>query len=248
MAAPAQIRSDCFIWKASSEKENFNRIPEFKNKDFNSDFLHITTNNTIEGTQWQSFENLSVSTFADVSSDILSRKINYNQFDLLYASTHKNLGIAGSTVVLIKKHLIEKINENVPNVFNFKKHVEANSIYSTPDVFAVYILSLMLRWTKKQSLEKIFADNILKAKTLYETIDSNSKFIAPVAIKSRSIANVVFSAVDKSIEKDFIEKAAQQGFINIAGHRSVGGFRASIYNAMPQQGVEDFAAFVKNYW
>ncbi len=232
---------------ASSENRHYNYIPSFVTKNIDAEYLHITTNNTIEGTQWKNFEKFNIPLFADMSSDILSRKINYNQFDFIYASTHKNLGTAGSNIVLLKKNLLEKINENVPAIFNFKNHVDAKSIYSTPSVYAVFISLLMLRWMKKQTLKNIFANNNLKAKMLYEAIDANPNFICEVEKEFRSQMNIVFKAKEKLLEEKFMHSAASNEIINIAGHRTAGGFRASIYNAMPMAGVEKLAALIRNF-
>ena len=232
---------------ASSENKHYSYIPSIETKKIEAEYLHITTNNTIEGTQWKTFEAVDIPVFADMSSDMLSRKINYNQFDFIYASSHKNLGTAGCTIVLMKKHLLKKINENVPAIFNFKNHIEAKSIYSTPSVYAVFISLLMLRWIKKQTLTNIFEANNLKAKMLYEAIDSNSNFICEVEKEFRSEMNVVFKAKEKSVEDKFMHLAASDGIINIAGHRTAGGFRASIYNAMPIMGVEKLAALIRNF-
>ncbi len=232
---------------ASSENKHYSYIPSIVAKNLESEYLHITTNNTIEGTQWKNFEAVDIPVFADMSSDMLSRKINYNQFDFIYASAHKNLGTAGCTIVLIKKNLLEKINENVPAIFNFKNHVDAQSIYSTPSVYAVYVSLLMLRWIKKQTLKNIFSNNELKAKILYEAIDGNNNFISEVEKEFRSEMNVVFKAREKSVEQKFIHLTSTNQIINISGHRTAGGFRAAIYNAMPMEGVEKLAALIRDF-
>jgi phosphoserine aminotransferase len=231
---------------ASSYLSNYNTIPEIVEFDNDAEFLHITHNNTIEGTQFDEIPNAQIPLFADMSSSLLSKEINYNQFDFVYASTHKNAGTAGCTIVFIKKYLLEKINENCPSVFNFKKNVEANSTYSTPSVYAVYISLLMLRWMKKQTLEKIFIQNKLKAELIYKTIDESKIFNNWVAKKYRSPMNVTFNC-DEKYQQSFIDFAAKQNITNIIGHRSVGAFRASMYNAMPLAGVEKLVDVIKKF-
>ena len=225
---------------ASSEFNNYTSIPELNEIDNKAEFLHITHNNTIEGTQFDEIPKTEIPLFVDMSSSLLSKEINYNQFDFIYASTHKNTGTAGCTIVFIKKHLLEKINPTCPSVFNFKKNIEANSIYSTPSVYAVYVSLLMLRWMEQQTLEKIFLQNKLKAELIYKTIDESKIFKNRVEKKYRSPTNIVFGCESKH-QQSFIDFAAKQNIINIAGHRSVGAFRASIYNAMNLNCVEKLA-------
>lgn len=225
---------------ASSEFNNYTSIPELNEIDNQAEFLHITHNNTIEGTLFDEIPKSSIPLFADMSSSILSKSMDYNQFDFIYASTHKNTGTAGCTIVLIKKYLLEKINPTCPSVFNFKKNIEANSIYSTPSVYAVYLSLLMLRWMKQQTLEKIFLQNKLKAELIYKTIDESKIFNNIVEKKYRSQTNIVFGC-DAKFEKPFIDFAKQKNIINIAGHRSVGTFRASMYNALNLNCVEQLA-------
>lgn len=231
---------------ASGELNNYNKIPENFEVDNNAEFLHITHNNTIEGTQFDTIPKAEIPLFADMSSSLLSKEINYNQFDFIYASTHKNAGTAGCTIVFIKKHLLDKINIDCPSVFNFRKNIEANSIYSTPSVYAVYVSLLMLKWMKKETLSKIFLQNKLKAELIYKTIDESKIFNNSVAKNNRSPMNIVFNC-DSKHETSFLEFAAQQNIINISGHRSVGAFRASMYNAMSLNCVEHFANTMKNF-
>ncbi|MEY4876766.1 MAG: hypothetical protein RL708_1915 [Bacteroidota bacterium] len=225
---------------ASSEFNNYTSIPELIEIDNQAEFLHITHNNTIEGTQFDEIPKPTIPLFADMSSSLLSKAIDYNQFDFIYASTHKNTGTTGCTIVFIKKYVLEKINISCPSILNFKKNVEANSIYSTPSVYAVYVSLLMLRWMKQQTLEKIFIQNKLKAELIYKTIDESKIFNNWVVKKYRSPMNVIFNC-DEKYQQPFIDFAAKQNIINIVGHRSVGAFRASMYNAMELHCVEKLA-------
>ncbi|MFM2226502.1 MAG: hypothetical protein RJA07_2704 [Bacteroidota bacterium] len=231
---------------ASGYLNNYNTIPNIVELDNQAEFLHITHNNTIEGTQFDEIPQSAISLFADMSSSLLSKAIDYNQFDFVYASTHKNTGTAGSTIVFIKKYLLKKINNNCPSVFNFKKNVEANSIYSTPSVYSVYVSLLMLRWMKQQTLEKIFIQNKLKAELMYKTIDESKIFNNWVEKKYRSPMNIVFNC-DEKYQQPFIDFTAKQNIINIIGHRSVGAFRASIYNAMGLYCVEKLTNTMKEF-
>jgi phosphoserine aminotransferase len=231
---------------ASSQNKQYASIPEITEFDNEAEFLHITHNNTIEGTQFDTIPSSKIPLFADMSSSLLSKAIDYNQFDFIYASTHKNTGTAGCTIVFIKKHLLEKINKNCPSVFNFKKNVDANSIYSTPSVYAVYVSLLMLRWMKQQTLEKIFIQNKFKAELIYKTIDESGIFNNWVDKKYRSPLNIIFSC-DEKYEQAFIDFAAKQNIINIVGHRSIGAFRASMYNAMELNCVEKLANAMKEF-
>jgi phosphoserine aminotransferase len=231
---------------ASSESEQYVTIPEFHGFTDDVKFLHITHNNTIEGTQYVEIPSVNVPLFADMSSSILSTEMDYNQFDFVYASTHKNLGTAGCTIVFIKKYLLNNTNSNCPSICSFKKNVEANSIYSTPPVYAVFTSLLMLRWTKQQSLEKLFYNNKAKAKLLYDAIDESKIFSNSVVKKYRSSMNVVFNC-DEKLQSTFIDFAKSNGVINITGHRSVGAFRASMYNAMPIAGVEKLVSVMKEF-
>jgi phosphoserine aminotransferase len=243
--AETNLVSDAKI-VASSATNNYCTIPENFEMDNSAEFLHITHNNTIEGTQFDAVPISKIPLFADMSSSLLSKEINYNQFDFIYASTHKNTGIAGCTIVFIKKHLLAKVNENCPSVFNFKKNIAANSVYSTPSVYAVYVSLLMLRWMKNETLSKIFLQNKLKAELIYNALDESKLFENNVNQKFRSNTNIVFSCT-KKYEQPFLEFAASKGIINIAGHRSVGAFRASIYNAMPLIGVEKLVDMMKEF-
>ncbi len=232
----------------SSKEKNYTFLP----KDFavpnDSKYLHITTNNTIYGTQWQKIPATSNSMIADMSSDILSRDMDFNAFDLIYAGAQKNIGAAGVTVVIVNKNILGKVKRNIPTMMDYRNHIEEGSMLNTPPVFAVYTCMLTLRWLKKQggvkAIEKI---NNEKAALLYAEIDRNSLFKGTVEKEDRSKMNVCFVMNDSSKEAAFLQYATEKGIIGIKGHRSVGGFRASLYNAMPLSSVEVLVDLMKAF-
>jgi phosphoserine aminotransferase len=184
---------------------------------------------------------------ADMSSDIFSRDIDYSLFDVIYAGTQKNMGIAGATVVVIKKSILGRIHRPIPKMIDYRVQIENGSMKNTPSVFAVYASYLTLQWIKKESLDSIYAVNKRKAQKLYDAIDSSEIFFGNVAKEDRSMMNVCFSLRDKSREAAFSALAKEKGIVGIEGHRSVGGFRASIYNAMPESGVDTLIAVMKEF-
>ena len=233
---------------ASSAEKNFNYIPkEFKNHN-SLDYLHITSNNTIFGTQYHHIPETNSNLFADMSSDIFSRNIDYSKFSLIYAGAQKNIGAAGTTLVVIKKSLLDKICREVPSMLNYKVHVDKDSMFNTPPVFAVYTCLLSLKWLAKNGgIDQIEKKNILKSKLLYDEIDRNSQFEGFANIDDRSIMNVTFNLVDES-KKEVFDKLSQESNISgINGHRSVGGYRASIYNAMPTESVQILVDVMKKF-
>lgn len=223
----------------SSKEKNYTFLP----KDFavpnDCKYLHITTNNTIYGTQWQKIPVTSNSMIADMSSDILSRDMDFNAFDLIYAGAQKNIGAAGVTIVVVNKNILGKLKRNIPTMMDYRNHIAEGSMLNTPPVFAVYTCMLTLRWLKKQggvkAIEKI---NNAKAELLYAEIDRNSLFKGTVEKEDRSKMNVCFVMHDATKEASFLQYATEHGIIGIKGHRSVGGFRASLYNAMPLCSVQ----------
>ncbi|MCP9750403.1 3-phosphoserine/phosphohydroxythreonine transaminase [Ferruginibacter sp. HRS2-29] len=223
----------------SSKDKNYNYIP----KDFavpnDSKYLHITTNNTIYGTQWQTIPKTSNSLVADMSSDIFSRVLDFNAFDLIYAGAQKNMGPAGVNLVVVNKNILGKVKRVIPTIMDYRNHIKEGSMLNTPPVFAVYVCLLTLRWLKANggvaAMEK---KNIEKADLLYNEIDNNELFIGNVAREDRSKMNACFVMKDPSLEKEFLQYAKSLGIVGIAGHRTTGGFRASIYNAMPISSVQ----------
>lgn len=232
----------------SSKDKNYTFIP----KDFavpnDAKYLHITTNNTIYGTQWKKIPVTSNSLVADMSSDILSRSMNFNAFDLIYAGAQKNIGAAGVTIVVVNKNILGKLKRNIPTMMDYRNHIAEGSMLNTPPVFAVYTCMLTLRWLKKQggvnAIEKI---NNQKAALLYNEIDRNTLFKGTVAAEDRSNMNVCFVMNDANKEKAFLDYATQHQIIGIKGHRSVGGFRASLYNAMPLSSVEYLVSIMQQF-
>jgi phosphoserine aminotransferase len=235
---------------ASSEDRKFAYIPKSYKLTKGAAYVHMTTNNTIYGTQWQHIPEVGdVPLIADMSSDILSKKMDFNKFSLIYAGAQKNLGAAGVTVVILKESLLEKAIDTIPTMIKYKTHVKNNSLYNTPPVFSVYIVYLVLKWIKKEGgLEAIEKINKKKADLLYGALDEMSEFYHPVVDKdSRSWMNVTFLLPTPELEDKFAKEAKEQGLVGLKGHRSVGGMRASIYNAFPYEGVEKLVDFMKTF-
>lgn len=238
---------------ASSESSSYDHIPkqwDLSGKPYK--YIHITTNNTIYGTQWDIESIRKLRTQADVlvgdmSSDIFSKEMDYSMFDLIYAGAQKNMGIAGTTVVVIRKSLLGKVNRSIPKMLDYRVHIENGSMKNTPSVFAVYTSYLTLQWIKRQGLQNIAAVNGKKAVKLYQAIDDSNLFIGNVAKEDRSMMNVCFVMKDKSLEPKFADFAKAKGIVGIEGHRSVGGFRASMYNAMPESGVDTLISVMKEF-
>ncbi len=225
---------------ASSKDKGYTYIP----KDFlvspTASYLHITTNETIAGTQWQTIPyDCGVPLVADMSSDILSRVLDFNKFGLIYAGAQKNMGAAGVNLVVIDKKLLGNVTRQIPTILDYRNHIKEESMLNTPPVFAVYVCMLTLRWLKRQggaaAMEKL---NEAKAGLLYNTIDKLPIFKGTVAKEDRSKMNVVFVMDDAASEKEFAERCKQEGMIGIKGHRSVGGFRVSLYNALKLESVQ----------
>jgi phosphoserine aminotransferase len=204
-------------------------------------YLHLTSNNTVEGTQWQAFPETKVPLVADMSSDIFSRPSNFNQFSLIYAGAQKNMGAAGVNLVVVKKEVLGKVARTIPTIMNYQKHIEAGSLMNTPPVFAVYVSMLTLRWIIQEGgLDAMGARNLKKASLLYDTIDANPLFDAPVAVEDRSQMNAVFFLKDPSLETTFLDLCKKEGMVGVKGYRTVGGIRVSMYNALPIESVTSF--------
>jgi len=237
---------------ASSEETNFNRIPkqgELK-LDNSARYCHITTNNTIAGTQFQSFpETGNVPLIADMSSDILSRKIDFSPFGLVYAGAQKNLGPAGVTIVIIRDDLVAAGRDDLPTMLQYRTHAEKDSLYNTPPTYSIYLVKLVLEWVRDTGgLNAIEIRNRKKADLLYGTIDGLPGFYKGAAEKdSRSAMNVTFRLPTEELEAKFIAEALAAGFGGLKGHRSVGGIRVSMYNAMEPEGIEQLTAFMKKF-
>ncbi len=214
-------------------------------------YLHLTTNNTVYGTQLRSdfFPPVTskYSVVADMSSDIFSQQMDYNQFDLIYAAAQKNMGPAGTTLVVVNKNILGTVKRKIPKIFDYQAHIKKDSMYHTPSVFAVYVTYLTLQWIKKNGVKNLEETNNRKAKKLYDAIDASSLFKGSVAREDRSLMNVCFAATDKTLEEKFIDFAARQGITGIKGYRTVGGFRVSLYNAMSEAGVATIVEAMKEF-
>ena len=233
---------------ASSKDENFNYIPKKIKISDKYDYIHLTTNNTIFGTQFHNFPDTNSSLIADMSSDIFSRVIDYSKFDLFYAGAQKNTGPAGTTLVIVKESLLSELNQNIPSMLSYKIHIDKESMFNTPPVFPIYTAMLNLRWIKKNGgIQNIENKNREKANLIYNEIDNNSKFIGFAEKDDRSFMNVTFNLTDSG-KKDIFDKICEENnIVGINGHRSVGGYRASIYNAMTLESVEVLVDCMKKF-
>jgi len=238
---------------ASTEADKFTRVPRKGEISIAPDasYVHMCTNNTIEGTQWSEIpETGGVPLVADMSSDILSRPTDVKRFGLIFAGAQKNLGPSGVTVVIIRKDLVERGSDKIAKILQYRTHAKEKSLYNTPPAFAVYVLGLVVDWVAANGgaagIEKI---NGRKAKLIYDVLDSSGYYKCPVEKESRSKMNVVFRVAggDEAIEKKFAKEGEAAGLIGIKGHRSVGGMRASIYNAVPVEAVEALVSFMKEF-
>ncbi len=219
---------------ASSKESNFTYIPKDYTIPADAAYFHITSNNTIYGTQLQQFKKSPVPMVADMSSDIFSRTFDVSDFSLIYAGAQKNMGPAGATVVIVKDEVLGKVDRKIPAMFNYQTQIEGGSMYNTPPVFAIYVSMLTLRWLKaKGGVAAMQKENDAKAAQLYKEIDRNPLFKAVAADEDRSKMNVCFVMENPELEKPFLKLCDDKGIVGIKGHRSVGGFRASIYNALP---------------
>lgn len=236
---------------ASSRSADYRFIPELNAKTFNpaADYVHITTNNTIYGTRFHELPDTGhVPLIADMSSDILSRPYDVSQFGMIYAGAQKNIGPSGLAVCIIREDLLERCPEDLPNIFNYRVLAAHNSVYNTPSTFGIYICKLVLEWLKEQGgvheIEKI---NEAKAGLLYEFLDHSRLFRATVQAPYRSIMNIPFGTGSGDMDMQFIREATAAGLAQLKGHRTVGGMRASIYNAMPLAGVQALIDFMKKF-
>lgn len=237
---------------ASSEDKTFNYIPKLDKSKFtkDADYFHICMNNTIYGTKYNEIpETGDVPLVADISSCILSEPIDVSKFGILYAGAQKNAGPAGVTIVIIREDLIGKASKITPTMLNYKTHDDNNSMFNTPPCYSIYMCKLVLEWLKNDvgGLDNMKAINEKKASMFYDFLDSSEIFKGTVVKEDRSLMNIPFITGDEDLDKKFIEEASKAGFVNIKGHRSVGGMRASIYNAMPVEGVEKLIDFMKKF-
>jgi len=246
----AQIQGRTVNVAASSEDKGFCYIP--KNIAFSPDaaYVHITSNNTIKGTQWASFpDTKGVPLVCDMSSDILSRPFDGSPFGLIYAGAQKNLGPAGATLVIIRRDMLDRVPDGLPSMLKYTTFVEKNSMFNTPPCFAIYTIQLVLKWLEETvgGLEKMEALNRQKAELLYKAIDDMDFFSGTAEKDSRSLMNVTFRLPSEDLEKQFVQDALANGLGGLKGHRSVGGCRASIYNSMPLEGIKALVAFMGDF-
>ncbi len=236
---------------ASSEDKTFSYIPTLDESKFNkdADYFHITMNNTIFGTRYTELPNVgNVPLVADISSCVMSEALDVSKFGLLYAGAQKNLGPAGVTLVVAREDLLGHAIEGTPTMLDYKIHADNDSMYNTPPTYGIYIAKLVFEWLKAMggvpAIQKI---NEEKAGVLYDFLDNSSLFKGTAAVKDRSIMNVTFVTGSDELDSKFVKEATQLGFVNLKGHRSVGGMRASIYNAMPAQGIKSLVEFMKKF-
>jgi len=236
---------------ASSEDKNFSYIPGLDSVSFSSDadYVHICTNNTIEGTRYTKYPDTgSVPLVADMSSNILSEAVDVSRFGIIFAGAQKNIGPAGLTIVIIREDLIGHAMDITPLMLNYKTHADNRSLYNTPPTYGIYMAKLVFEWLKDlggvPGMQKI---NEEKAGILYDCIDNSSMFKSPIAPGDRSLMNIPFIATTKDLEAKFLKEANSNGLVQLEGHRSVGGMRASIYNAMPVEGVKKLVEFMKKF-
>ncbi|MEM9823593.1 MAG: 3-phosphoserine/phosphohydroxythreonine transaminase [Bacteroidota bacterium] len=233
---------------ASSSEQNFNFIPKDYEVPEDAKYLHLTSNNTIYGTQYHQWPDTKVPFVCDMSSDIFSRSIDIERFGMIYAGAQKNLGPAGTTLVIIRKEMLGKVNRAIPTMLNYETHIKKNSAFNTPPVYPIYVCMLTMRWLKENGgLAAIEQRNQRKADLLYTEIDENPCFKGTAAKEDRSLMNATFLLNHPDLQDTFLEMCNEAGCVGVKGHRSVGGFRASIYNAMPYESVEVLVNLMKEF-
>jgi phosphoserine aminotransferase len=238
---------------ATTEPDKFARLPRQNEMKFSADpsYVHLCTNNTIEGTQWKSLPDVGGAPIvADMSSDIASRPVEVGKYGMIFAGAQKNLGPSGATIVIVRKDLAERADKNLPTLLQYRTHIKEKSLYHTPPTFAIYIIGLVLEWIESEGgIAGMTRRNDAKAKLLYDTIEGNGFYSCPVERESRSKMNVVFRIAggDEAVEKQFGKDAAAAGLAGTPGHRSVGGMRVSLYNAVTLEAVEALTSFMREF-
>jgi phosphoserine aminotransferase len=235
----------------SSKTDNYNYLPKNFEVNPGTTYLHLTSNNTVYGTQWPDlslFYNKQVPLVADMSSDILSRQLDFNRFELIYAGAQKNIGAAGVNVIVLNKNCLGKVKRQIPTMLDYRNHIEAGSLLNTPPVVAIYICLLTLRWLKNTGgVAAAEERNNVKAELFYDTLDSLPFFTGTVAKEDRSKMNACFKLEDELMEKEFNSLCEKEGIIGIKGHRTTGGFRVSMYNALPYESVKAITDLMKYF-
>ena len=232
---------------SSSKSTNYDRVPDIRHwkPEAEASYIHMTTNNTVAGTQYHEIPEVEAPLVADMSSDIMSRVIDVNKFGIIYAGSQKNLGPSGVALTIIRKDLLERTPKNTPSMLNYNTYVKSQSMYNTPPTFSIYMLGLVTDWFKAQGGINVIENiNDTKSEALYELIDRSGFYRSPVQAASRSKMNIVWRLPSEELEAKFVKEAAVAGLTGLKGHRSVGGCRASIYNAMPLAGVETLIDFM----
>lgn len=237
------------VMLASSKQDNYNKLPEWPSSaPAGLSYIHITTNNTVVGTQWHTIPHTDVPLIADMSSDIFSRRHDYSRYAMFYATAQKNLGVAGVAMAVIRKDMMRASARSIPPMLSYISQAEEHSVVNTANVFGVYVSLLMLRWTKEKGIDNIEKVNRQKAELLYNAIDSSSVFRPHVILKEhRSMMNVCFSATSPDAEKAFIALCEENNITGIKGHRSVGGFRVSLYNCITIEEVEKLVRLMTEF-
>ena len=234
---------------ANTGKDIPTRMPRNEDLRFSPDaaYVHITSNETIAGSQWKRFPKTEAPLVADMSSDILSRPFDIGQFGLIYAGAQKNLGPSGLALVVMRKDLSERVSATVPTMLKYKTHIEENSLYNTPPTFGIYILMLVSRWILKMGPDNLYRQNVEKADRIYRMLDASTFYKGTAVKEFRSDMNVTFRLPSEVLEEQFVKEASKLGMKGLKGHRSVGGIRASIYNAFPVEGVDALVSFMKEF-
>ena len=233
---------------ASSKADGYKYIPKNVSVPTDANYLHITTNNTIYGTEFHSLPQTDIPLVADMSSDIFSRPLDYKQFSLIYAGSQKNLGASGSTLVIVKKDILGKVSRKLPSMMDYQLHIKNDSMFNTPSTFAVYVNLLVLEWIQAQGgLQALGKRNQAKSDLLYGEIDRNPLVVGYANKEDRSLMNVVFNLTDESTKERFDALCKEANISGIKGHRSVGGYRASIYNALPLESVQVLVDVLKEF-
>ena len=231
----------------SSKDKGYNYIPKGYTIPEDADYFHCTSNNTVAGTQMKEFPETNIPLVCDMSSDIFSRQLDFEKFDLIYAGAQKNMGPAGATLVIIKEEILGKVERHIPSMLNYQIHIDKDSMFNTPSVFAIYVSMLTLQWLKDLGgIEFIEEVNNKKAALLYDEIDRNPLFKGIVAKEDRSTMNATFTLTDDSLKEKFDSMCKEAGISGINGHRSVGGYRASMYNALPLYSVQALVDVMKS--
>lgn len=232
----------------SSKEDNFDHIPKGYTIPDSLSYLHITSNNTVAGSQFHNYPETGVPLICDMSSDLFSRPIDYSQFDLIYAGAQKNLGPAGTTLVIIKKSLLKEIDRHIPTMLDYNTHINKGSMFNTPPVFPIYVSMLTMDWIKENSgLEAMGEHNKKKAELVYNEIDRNNLFYGHVKPEDRSLMNITFNMHNNDLVGEFLAHAADMNCLGLKGHRSIGGLRASMYNALSIESAQTLVNAMQSF-